>query len=332
MNQTKQMKCYICDQTMAPLLVMKNVKNAWDIKRCPACELTFVDPQPDSDTISAYYNGMYSDLTEKYDAAKMETVRTAINGYLSSLKKYKAVDGKTTLLDIGGGLGYYAKGFSEAGLAVTFVEQDPVSANFARTVLKLPNIIEMSAERFFEMNTAKFDLIFLRHVIEHSTNPGFMIAQVQKCLSEGGILVIETDNNAGIEILFRPGPAKFYLGLYRASFVPTSFFSLLKRRPFAVDPPRHLFGFRMSNLSMLLRRNSLFPVEGTCYRLGHPVYWGNMPLPTLRDMFANARQGKFKQVIANVADVVLTPFRRCLEYLGLASGICIYAIKRQVAK
>ena len=326
------MKCYVCNETITPLLIMKNLRNDWDIKRCPACDLTFVDPQPDSATISAYYNGMYYELTDTYDATKMASIRVAIHRYVASLKKYTKVHGHPTLLDVGGGLGYYAKGFSEAGFAVTFLEQDPVSVNFARTVLKLPHIIEMSADQFFKNNTTKFDLIFLRHVIEHAPNPGLLIQQVENCLHEGGILVIEPDNNAGIEILFRPGTAKFYLALYKKSFAPSSFFSLLARRPFAVDPPRHLFGFRISNLSMLLKRNSLFPLESTCYRLGHPVYWANMPLPKMRDMALNLRHGRFSKVIASIADVVLTPFRRCLEYFGLASGICIYAVKRQGAK
>ena len=60
--------------------------------------------------------------------------------------------------------------------------------------------------------------------------------------------------------------------------------------------------------------------------------WANMPLPKMRDMALNLRHGRFSKVIASIADVVLTPFRRCLEYFGLASGICIYAVKRQGAK
>jgi len=268
---------------------------------------------------------MYSELATKYNEQKMMWAKKSIEGYHSSLKELGI--NTNTLLDLGGGLGYYSKAFEEAGYLVTLVEQDPVSVKFAREVLKIKNLIEKSSEQFFKDNHRKYDIVFLRHVIEHSTNPNTLLKNVEKCLSERGILIIETDNNAGIELLFRPGTAKFYTDLYRSSFLPSSFLSLMKRRPFAVDPPRHLYGFRIANLSILLRRNSLVPIEVKCYRLGHPIYWPNLPLPTLTQILSNVRHFKLKHLVVNLLDFAFFPLRLLLQHAGMASGICIYARK-----
>ena len=229
------------------------------IMRCPYCQLTFVHPLPSIETISSYYNGMYSELAKEYNEQKMRWARNSIKGYCSVLETHRRTN-TNTLLDLGGGLGYYSKAFEEAGFSVVLVEQDPVSAKFAREVLNL-RTWRKSNEEFFRNNQKKFDIVFLRHVIEHSTSPGTLLNEVKNCLTDGGILIIETDNNAGIELLFRPGTTRFYLNLYRSSFLPCSYFSLIKRRPFAVDPPRHLYGFRISNLSQMLRKNQLVPIE-----------------------------------------------------------------------
>jgi len=326
MNNIERITCCACGSFVEPSLVLENFKDGWHIMRCPQCELTFVHPQPSTETISSYYNGMYSELASEYNQQKMKWARQSVEGYRSVLEKLGGAN-TNTLLDLGGGLGYYSKAFEEAGFFVTLVEQDPVSANFAREVLKIKNIIEESIDQFFEYNHGKYDIVFLRHVIEHSASPSTLIKQVEKRLSASGILIIETDNNAGIELLFRLGTARFYTNLYRSSFSPSSYFSLMKRRPFAVDPPRHLYGFRILNLSELLRRNSLVPIETKCYRLGHPIYWPNLPSPTLRDILSNVRHLKIKRLVANVIDIIFLPFRLLLEYTGLASGICIYAIK-----
>lgn len=323
-----EVTCNVCSRRVTAQLVLRNVKNGWHIMRCPECRLAFSHPQPDPNTIAAYYNGMYTDLAGKYNEQKMEGLQQSVKGYLKELGRHMRLASGMSLLDLGGGLGYYSKAFSEAGLSTTLVEQDPVSVDFARNVLGLENIVSESLERFFEDNKRTFDVIFFRHVIEHVADPSFVIAEIYKCLSDDGVLIIETDNNAGIELFFKPGTAVFYLNLYRSSFVPASLFSLLRRRPLAVDPPRHLFGFRLSNLRKLLRKNSLVPLESKCYRLGHPVYWPNVPSPSFREVLADAGRGKFRRMTANIVDLAFAPLRYGLEYSGMASGICVYAAKQ----
>ncbi len=326
MTITKQLTCSACGLSVEPTLVLTHRTQDWNIVRCPECSLTFVHPQPPSENILAYYNGMYSELAKDFNAKKMEWARTSVAGYLSTLTGL-GHSSKGSLLDIGGGLGYYSKAFEDAGLTVTLVEPDPVSAQFARGLLKNSHVIEQTSEQFLQSNQKVYDIVFMRHVIEHSTNPCKLIQNVSNCLSEKGMLIIETDNNAGIELLCRPGTALFYWKLYRSSFSQSSFLALLKKRPFAVDPPRHLYGFRLSNLSRLLERHALIPIKKKCYRLGHPIYWPNLPLPTARQIINDILHLRLLYTIANLADIVVFPMRLFLEAMGLASGICIYARK-----
>lgn len=149
-------------------------------------------------------------------------------------------------------------------------------------------------------------------------------------MNNDGVLIVETPNGAGIEWLFRPSTARHYLKLYNTLYdLPYSFFSVIKKRPFAIHPPQHLFAFKLSNLSMIMENNSLLPVEKRYNRLGHPVYWPNLPPPTLKSLASNLLQLKIKSVINDIFDGLGTPLRLLLEPLGLSAGICIYAIKKE---
>ena len=309
-----------------PILVLENINKGWHIKRCPLCKVAFVHPQPDPEAIKAHYNGMYSHLATEFDAKKMHWARKSIGGYLSTLNK-KGYLNKQTLLDIGGGLGYYSKAFEEAGLSVTLVEQDPISAKFARNILKVTNIIELSSDDFFKSNTRKYDIVFLRHVIEHSTDPLKLLRNVADIIKDKGVFIIETDNNEGVELLCRPITAKFYLSRYHLSYEPVSFLSLIMKRPLGIDPPNHLFGFRISNLSAILEQNDLIPFVKFCYRTGHPLYWPNLPLPPLSQVFCNIINLRKRRAFFDIVEYALYPFRFLLERMGLASGICLYAKK-----
>lgn len=302
------------------------MKHDWDIVRCPVCSLTFVNPLPSQEVITSYYNGMYSTLASEYNEDKMNWARRSVEGYIKSIDKMGGVSQKT-LLDLGGGLGYYAKAFEEKGFDVTLVEMDPVSANFAREVLDIEQVVEEDFVEYLLNSKQRCDVVFLRHVIEHAPAPQTLIAKIADYLPENGLLIIETDNNAGIELLFKPGTTKFYKDLYRSAFQPSSIGALLKSRPFALDPPRHLYGFRIYNLSKLLLRHSLTPVKTICYRLGHPVYWPNVYTPSIKDALSNLVHKRLKNFLTNALDITLIPFRYLLQMLGLASGICIYARK-----
>jgi len=192
----------------------------------------------------------------------------------------------------------------------------------------LTSIAEVSIETFERSSKQTYDVFFLRHVIEHYADPNALMRSVDSVLKENGVLIIETDNNAGVELLFRPRTARFYLDLYKAHYDNVSYLSLLRRRPFAVDPPRHLFAYRLSNLSHLLKKKGIIPFVSRSYRLGHPIYWPNMPLTRLRDLGKAISNRELRSLITGMADLLTFPLRLVLERMGFAAGICIYAVMK----
>lgn len=322
------MKCVVCKNNIKPDLILKGKEGIGDILRCPDCYLTFSYPQPDHQTISEYYNGFYSQLTNSFDEQKLNWAKLSTRKYCRELNLEGKTYEKIKVLDLGGGLGYYSKAFSDLGFDVTLVEVDQNSADFAKRVLGIKHIFQCDFESFFVKHTdLKYDIIIFRHVIEHVRDPDYMIKNISNLLVTNGSLVIETDNNAGIELLTRPKVSKYYLNLYRKNYDNISKRKLLIKRPFAVDPPRHLFGFRMNNLSDLLKEHDLVSVKKVHYRLGHPSYWPNLPLPSMRKTINNILKGKLKLVLVDFTEYAIFPLRVTLQIFGLSSGICIYAKK-----
>ncbi|GAA4815292.1 class I SAM-dependent methyltransferase [Litoribaculum gwangyangense] len=322
------MICKICKYEINPRLLLKSNVNFGDIHRCPKCKITFTYPQPDANTLNDYYNGMYSDLTISFDDKKMKWAQRSMQGYLKVLKKLNVeLKQEVTFLDLGGGLGYYTKAAAENNLHSILVEKDPVSVQFAKKHLKLENIIEKDLYEFFNSNDKQYDIVFFRHVIEHVNDPYSIIQGISSLLKTNGILIIETDNNAGIELLIKDGVNKFYVDLYKKSFDNVSFINLLIKRPFAVDPPRHLFGFRMKNLSMLLKSLNLYPKEKIHYRLGHPIYWPNIPSPNIKQIIKSFLKLNLRTCFKLILSYMNFIIRKFLELIGLSSGICIYAQK-----
>ena len=319
------MKCNICNNEISPKILFKN-KSAQnpDIVRCPVCKITFIHPQPDSKIISDYYNGLYASIAV-YDEKKMQDANRSLKAYKKEINKINPRSDE--LLDLGCGLGYYSKAASNAGYIVSSVEQDKVSIKFAKETLKLDNIIEKSIEDFILTTELKVDVIFLRHVIEHVPDPQGLIEGISGMLQPGGILVIETDNNAGIELLFRPHSLMFYMQIYKEKYKKVNFLNLLIKRPFAIDYPRHLFAFNMKNLSELLKINGMRVKKKVHYQTGHSVYWPNLQPANRKEILIVLKKFKIKSILNLIIEYSVLPFRIVLKLLGLSAGICIYAQK-----
>lgn len=317
--------CNICKKEIIPkTLYRKKNKEFSDIVRCPACHVSFIHPQPDSKTISDYYNGMYAEIAE-YDKLKMKYADRSLKAYRKVINNINSE--AVEFLDLGCGLGYYSKAAEELGYKVTAVEQDNVSYNFAKNILELNHIIEMSIDDFIDSSDKKYDIVFLRHVIEHVTQPLDLIQRLEKIISETGILVIETDNNNGIELLFRPHSLLFYMNLYKQNYHRVNFINLLIKRPFAIDYPRHLFAFNMKNLSLLLKQNGFKVKKKIHYQTGHSIYWPNLKPPGGKDLLKYIMNFKIKSAVNVLVEYTVYPLRIILKFFGLSAGLCIYAQK-----
>ena len=317
------MKCNICNtEKRHKILFVSKFSDKSNIIRCPKCKLTSLHPKPDAKIISNYYHGMYASLVT-YNPEIMENANKSMLNYKKNITSINK--NANHLLDLGCGLGYYSLAAKHIGYQVTSVEQDKVSVEFAKNTLKLDSIIESNIEEYIYSAKQNFDIIFIRHVIEHVIDPQKLINGISGILKTGGVLVIETDNNKGIELLFRPHSLLFYSKIYKKHYKNVNFFTMLIKRPFAIDNPRHLFAFNIRNLSLLLKKNNLISKKKIHYYTGHPVYWPNLKLPKIRKLF---KEFKIKSAVNILAEYTMYPFRRILNHFGMSAGICIYAQKQ----
>ncbi len=324
------MTCKVCCDDIVPDIILENIKTNNSIYRCPNCKVAFAYPQPSVEVLNAYYTGMYEDIAVSFNEKQMSRALKSFKGYLERMEWCESDYKGKSFLDLGGGLGYYSKAALELGMSPILVEKDSISVDFAKKELNLKTIIQKDLNGFFAETTEQYDLIFFRHVIEHVTDPTEIIRNISSILKEEGVFIIETDNNAGIEILFKKDTKNFYLNLYKESFKNVSLFNLLIKRPFALDPPRHLYGFRMGNLSNLLSKHKMKPFIKDHYRLGHPVYWPNIATPKFKDAAKAFLRFKIIKGFKALFEYFNLLFRTLLQSLGLSSGLCIYAKKNEL--
>lgn len=98
---------------------------------------------------------------------------------------------KPRLLDIGCGTGWITSLWQKAGFAVTGLESSGVRANVARETHGL-EIITKHIENYDPQE--KFDIVIMRHLLEHIEKPNLVIPRVRTFLKPGGVLLIVIPN------------------------------------------------------------------------------------------------------------------------------------------
>ena len=319
--------CPVCDANTPTRTLLESRSALGEVLRCEQCELVFVNPLPSDKRLNDYYHGMYESLANSFSQKKMAWALRSLDCYIEDLRD-AAEWPKQDFLDLGGGLGYYSRAAREKGLASRLVEMDSVSTSFARDVLGLRDVVEMPILDFLKEHEAQFDLVFLRHVIEHSKDPRTLVARVANVLRPGGALILETDNNDSIEFLLRPSCARFYHELYTKNYKDVSYWKLLRTRPFAADPPRHLFAFNAENLKALLAQSGLLVIRRYSYSWGS-LLWPNIPNTSASNVLASLIGLRLRQLPWVALDYLSTPLRIMLARIGWGAGLIVYAKKPQ---
>lgn len=315
--------CIVCDQVTSHIKVFA-FKNKGNVIKCKKCAHISIDITPDQAEISDINTGMYKDLTLEFNPQKYNWAKESVQAYLKKIPSYK---GKS-LLDVGGGLGYYSKAFEEAGLGVTLLDLDEVSTSFAKQKLDLKNVHLMTTETFLKQNPdKKFDIIFCRHIIEHLEHPKSLINDIYHLLKKDGCLIIETDNNKSYELLFNYNTKNFYMSLYKHNLKGFNIFKFIKNPIFVIDPPRHLQAFRVKNLKKMIEDHGLEIKTTLTYPLGSK-FWPNIPNVTFKQLLIAYKTLSKRLIIINTYNFFLTPIRIIMGKLGMGAGILMIANKK----
>ncbi len=166
------------------------VKPPFQVVRCTACNLWYLNPRLAADVAAAYYESdeYFSSGDVGYGdyAAQESSLRTGFRALLARLERLRVTGGR--LLEVGCGYGYFLdesrKYFDER----IGIEPSPAAAHAAG---KLTGAIVLTS--IDELPTEKtFDFVFASHVIEHIYKPVSFTKQLIAHLRPDGVIVYTT--------------------------------------------------------------------------------------------------------------------------------------------
>lgn len=262
-SQVIEGKCICCQSNDIKFLIKR--LDEYSYHYCANCKLVLSSPMPTPDEISSFYDGFMGGGVEKGRnfEKKLKLIKSTTQKILSFLKNKNIMTnnpGRTKILDVGGGAGFYSKGFYDQGLIPTLIDIDKVACEYAKRTFKKK--FEVINEDPIRVNlTSQFDIVFMNQLIEHYISPDSLFIKAFSWLKPGGIVIITTPNQMSKFFLF--SPYFFYRYLQKtsnANFPIKSLITFLKVSWICCDPPRHVYAFNPKNLKMLLIKNG-FDVE-----------------------------------------------------------------------
>lgn len=192
-------------------------------------------PQPKIEDLYKYYESV--DYISHTDSKKsvIDKLYQIVKGYTLN-KKVKLINSFNTedksVLDVGCGTGDFLLKCKKNGWNVVGVEPNSNAYNLAKTKLSKGRASKIYSD-IIVMNTEKFDVITLWHVLEHVPNLSEYILKLKSLLKPNGVLLIAVPN-------YKSYDASYYK-IFWAAF----------------DVPRHLWHFSKKSIQFLFSEQNM---------------------------------------------------------------------------
>ncbi len=218
------------------------------VVRCRNCGLIYTNPRPTPEGVSRYYPSQYSAFAFIQGGLTGLLRRTLLEREVRRMRGLIGEVGR--VLEVGCGTGEYLAALQQVrGWSVMGLEPSPYAAQVAKE-----RGLEVVTGTLEEAGLADeaFDLIILRHVLEHLPSPSHTLGEVRRLLADGGLCFLTLPD----------------IGSWEAK--------LMGRFWYDLDLPRHLYHFTKKTLFNLLAKHR-FRVR----RIGHS-YTPNIWIGSLR--------------------------------------------------
>jgi len=207
--------------------------------------------------------------------------------------------GQRRLLEVGCGSGSSLAQMRDLGWRVMGVEIDPRAAKVASECRQLPVFVGTLEEAQFPEGS--FDAIVMNHVFEHVPDPIALLKECYRLLSPGGNLMLAMPNLDSLGHW-----------IFRQHWV-------------ALDPPRHLYLWRVATLSKVLRDTGFRVLR--C--MPHPngaafIYSASQQIRLHGHANLNALPAPIDATVFERLESMLSPL-----YPGLGEELCALARKPQ---
>ena len=230
----------------------------FDLYQCQNCELVFIHPQPDSDSLKAYYPKSYlphnpPQRSKVFSSDRLapalrrwifsglntgdKAVRQIFRRFLANLYNrlsYRSLPisrWQGCLLDVGSGVGSYISIVKDLGWEAVGVEPSVPAAQYARSNYGVR--IESGSFEEFTYPVESFDVITMWHSLEHFTEPRHIIDKAKVLLKPGGALMLGLPNHSSLDRRFFEDCWNGYeIPLHLYHFSPKSIETILGRAGF----------------------------------------------------------------------------------------------------
>ena len=187
----KDTSCFICDSKESKVLYKYlYAKNSSDILQCISCGHLFIHPVPLASLNERTMDTIADAEFFGHPTLKFLHEKLIINREIKIIDKILKSKNKT-LLDLGCGTGWSTAIWQKNGFKVTGLEPSLTRSKIAREAHGL----NVSNEHLENFKTAElFDVIVLRHLLEHIENPTEMLKKIKTFLKPDGLLLIIIPN------------------------------------------------------------------------------------------------------------------------------------------
>jgi len=228
----------------------------YEITRCPACGHLF---RGHAEGELAIHGGAMDtvDDAEFFNNRFLKTVLCWFARCDGARLKKSSGKSCPRLLDIGCGTGWITAQYARCGMIVEGLESSGVRSGHA---MRYPEITvhQVSLETFIPADGGAYDVIVLRHVLEHFEDPVSRLRKIRSLLKPGGVLFLVVPNLDGIGARVFKERWDWVLPWHWQFFTPASLRRLLEKEGFDVG----WMGTSLSPISYYYTLRSRFPFLG----------------------------------------------------------------------
>lgn len=158
---------------------------------CQACGLVWSDPRPHD--ARQFYEEEYRLSYKHTYSPKPKHVLRAGHAALSRFEKIeRLLSSRKAVLDVGTGGGEFAYLLQSLGHGVSGIEPNRGYADYSIREYGLTVQVGFVQDAAFPSES--FDVVTIWHVLEHTEDPGFILALLRSWLKPDGTLVVEVPN------------------------------------------------------------------------------------------------------------------------------------------
>lgn len=169
----------------------------FDLMRCRQCGLVYTNPRPDGPTLGRMYDdpdyythGYNLGVESENYFERKDDLLAQYDGEVAALERETGLDPKhaPSILELGSAGGFFLEAARRRGWKVQGVELSPPAARYSIEELGLPVFEGLLESAPFEPGS--FDVCIADNVLEHTTSPSDVLADLYKLLRPGGHLLI----------------------------------------------------------------------------------------------------------------------------------------------